>query len=107
MQETMLKLSSVVSDLFGSSGRRILKAIADGEDDPVALARLGDGRLKAGEERTAESAYGSCTRDTPPHIRALSQAGRTDRRTGSHFGARDQPRHAGTPIGCRASRRYS
>src|SRR3954454_21249419 len=50
LEEMMLKLSSVVSDLLGASGRRILQAIAAGEEDPVKLARLGDERLKASEE---------------------------------------------------------
>jgi transposase len=58
LEEMMLKLSSVVSDLLGSSGRRILKAIAAGEDDPVALARLGDQRLKASEEELQRALTG-------------------------------------------------
>jgi transposase len=94
LEEMMLKLSSVVSDLFGSSGRRILKAIAAGEDDPVTLARLGDERLKASNEELQRALKG---RVHPAHrlilglylIRALSQSSRTDRRTGSHFRARD------------------
>jgi hypothetical protein len=94
LEEMMLKLSSVVSDLFGSSGRRILKAIAAGEDDPVTLARLGDERLKASNEELQRALKG---RVHPAHrlilglylIRALSQSSRTDRRTGSNLGARD------------------
>jgi transposase len=58
LEEMMLKLSSVVSDLFGSSGRRILKAIAAGEEDPVILARLGDERLKASEEELQRALKG-------------------------------------------------
>jgi transposase len=50
LEEMMLKLSSVVSDLWGASGRRILQAIAAGKEDPVKLARLGDVRLQASEE---------------------------------------------------------
>jgi hypothetical protein len=38
LEEMMIKLSGVVSDLFGLSGRRILTAIANGEEDPVHLA---------------------------------------------------------------------
>jgi transposase len=41
LEEMRIKLSSVVSDLFGLSGRRILKALADGETDPNKLAALG------------------------------------------------------------------
>jgi transposase len=46
LEETRIKLSSVISDLLGASGRRILRAIAEGEADPQTLANLGDERLK-------------------------------------------------------------
>ena len=58
LEEMMLKLSSVVSDLLGASGRRILQAIAAGEDDPAKLARLGDERLKASEEELQRALKG-------------------------------------------------
>ena len=38
LEEAHLKLSSLVSDLLGLSARRMLKAVAEGETDPVALA---------------------------------------------------------------------
>jgi transposase len=41
-----IKLSCVLSDLFGASGLRILHALAEGETDPKKLAALGDDRLK-------------------------------------------------------------
>ncbi|MBY0506246.1 MAG: IS110 family transposase [Bryobacteraceae bacterium] len=47
LETVSVKLSSVVSDIFGASGRRILHRIAAGETDPVALAALGDQRLRA------------------------------------------------------------
>jgi len=50
LEEMMIKLSSVISDLFGLSGLRILAAIAAGEQDPVKLAALGDDRLKVSKE---------------------------------------------------------
>jgi transposase len=50
LEEMMIKLSSVISDLYGLSGRRILAAIAAGEQDPVRLADLGDERLKVSQE---------------------------------------------------------
>ncbi len=37
LEEMRIELSSVVSDLLGVSGRRILRALADGESDPVKL----------------------------------------------------------------------
>ena len=38
LEEAHIKLSSLVSDLLGASARRMLKAFADGETSPVALA---------------------------------------------------------------------
>ena len=42
LEEAHIKLSSLVSDLLGASARRMLKALAEGETDPLALAALGD-----------------------------------------------------------------
>ena len=41
-----IKLASVVSDPLGVSGRRILRALSEGETDPVKLASLADPRLR-------------------------------------------------------------
>lgn len=41
-----LKLCSVVSDLQGMTARAIMRAIADGEADPVRLAKLARGSLR-------------------------------------------------------------
>src|ERR1700694_3328389 len=38
LEEAHIKLSSLVSDLLGASARRILKALADGETNPAAVA---------------------------------------------------------------------
>ncbi len=46
LEEMRIKLSSVLSDLFGATGLRILNALAKGETDPRKLAALADGRLK-------------------------------------------------------------
>ena len=48
LEEGRIKLSSVVSDLLGASGKRILRAMAGGETSPEALAALGDKSLKCG-----------------------------------------------------------
>ena len=50
-----IKLSSLVSDLFGVSARRMLKALAEGETDPVALAALADERLRATPEQLCDA----------------------------------------------------
>jgi transposase len=48
LEEGRIKLSSVITDLLGMSGRRILRAMASGETSPEALAALGDQHLKCG-----------------------------------------------------------
>ena len=47
LEDAQLKISVVISDLFGASGRRFLDALVAGERSPRALAALGDPRLKA------------------------------------------------------------
>jgi transposase len=46
LQTAQVKLDSVVSDLFGKSGRAMLQALADGEVDAKKLAKLALGSLK-------------------------------------------------------------
>jgi transposase len=59
LETVSVKLSSIVSDIFGASGRRILAAIVAGETDPVRLAELGDRRLRATPAQLAEALQGS------------------------------------------------
>jgi transposase len=47
LEDALLKISVVISDLSGASGRRFLDALVAGERSPKALAALGDKRLKA------------------------------------------------------------
>ena len=47
LEDSLLKISSVISDLMGASGRRILDALVNGERSPKTLAALGDPRLRA------------------------------------------------------------
>jgi len=47
LEEAHIKLSSLVSDLLGASALRMLKALADGETNPAALAALADQKLRA------------------------------------------------------------
>jgi len=60
LEEAHIKLSSLVSDLLGLSGRRMLKALAEGEKDPAALAALADRRLRATPPQLCD-ALGACT----------------------------------------------
>jgi transposase len=59
LEEARIKLSSVISDLLGVSGRRILQALADGETDPDRLADLGDDRLQCSRKELTDALTGS------------------------------------------------
>ena len=73
LEEAHIKLSSLVSDLIGASGRRMLMALADGETNPATLAALADGRLRATPEQLCD-ALGACTDLKPVYRRLLKMA---------------------------------
>jgi transposase len=58
LEAMRIKLSSVVSDLLGVSGLRILTALAEGQTDPGKLASLRDERLRASEETLVDALSG-------------------------------------------------
>jgi len=59
LEEGRIKLSSVITDLLGASGRRILRAMANGAADPESLAELGDRHLKCGRPALVDALTGS------------------------------------------------
>ena len=73
LEETHIKLSSLVSDLLGVSARRMLKALADGETNPAALAALAHQKLRATPEQLCD-ALGACTELKPVYRRLLKMA---------------------------------
>ncbi len=58
LEEMRIKLSSVLSDLFGVTGRRILGALVKGETDPQKLAALAGNRLKCTSEQLVAALTG-------------------------------------------------
>jgi transposase len=70
LEEAHIKLSSLVSNLLGVSARRMLKALAEGETDPAALAALADERLRATPEQLCD-ALGACADLKPVYRRLL------------------------------------
>jgi len=58
LEDALLKISAVISDLFGASGRRFLDALVAGERSPAALVALGDPRLKATRRELEEALTG-------------------------------------------------
>lgn len=71
LEQSSIKLSSVVSDLFGASGVRILTALSQGITNAEALADLGDQRLRASRELLVDALRGRFTRT---HQHLLKQA---------------------------------
>jgi transposase len=61
LEDAHLKLSSFVSDLLGVSSRRMLKAVGEGETDPVKLAALADRSLRATPEQLCDALSASAT----------------------------------------------
>ncbi|MEV5083912.1 IS110 family transposase, partial [Streptomyces sp. NPDC056159] len=58
LQDAQIKLSGVVSDLFGRSGRAMLDALVAGERNPRALAELAQGSLVKKKAALAEALTG-------------------------------------------------
>jgi transposase len=47
LEDAGVRLDSVASDVLGASGRAMLTALVDGQRDPVVVAELAKGRLRA------------------------------------------------------------
>ena len=47
LEDANIKLSDVASDVLGASGRAMLAALCEGNNDPAALAELARGKLRA------------------------------------------------------------
>jgi hypothetical protein len=61
LEDANLKLTQVMSDIVGVSGRAILTALIAGETDPSRLADLTRGRLKAPRAALREALHGRVT----------------------------------------------
>jgi transposase len=71
LEEMNVKLTEVVSDVRGLTGRSILQAILAGERDPRKLAQLRDERCKRTEAEIARALQGNWREE---HLFALKQA---------------------------------
>jgi transposase len=56
-----VKLTEAISDILGTSGRAILRALTAGQTDPERLATLTTGRLKASPAQLSEVLHGRAT----------------------------------------------
>jgi transposase len=69
LEDSNIKLASVVSDSMGMSAQAMLKALLEGQTDPRLLADLAQGRLRAKREQLEQALVGSFQ----PHHRFLIQ----------------------------------
>lgn len=58
LEDANLKISSVITNLMGVSGRAILEALVAGETDPEKLLSVTTGRLRSGREAIIEALRG-------------------------------------------------
>jgi transposase len=61
LEDANIKLTEVISDVLGTSGRAMLEALIDGETDPRQLASLAHYRIQASPEDLAEALHGRVT----------------------------------------------
>jgi transposase len=61
LEDANLKLGSVATDILGTSGRAMLRALVAGETDPIRLADLAQRRLRAKIPALQEALRGSMT----------------------------------------------
>jgi transposase len=61
LEDANLKLTRVMTDILGTSGRAILAALIAGETDPQRLADLTRGRLKATRAELVDALHGRVT----------------------------------------------
>ena len=61
LEDALVKISSILTDLHGVSGRAMLEALIVGERDPIVLAELAKGRARARLALLAEACDGRFT----------------------------------------------
>lgn len=61
LEEANIKLDSVISDIVGVSGRRMLEAMIQGMTNPAKLADLAHGRIKASPKALYDALHGRLT----------------------------------------------
>jgi transposase len=62
LEDANIKLDSVITDVIGISGRKMIEALIAGENDPAKLARLADPRVKASRETLRDALQGRVTK---------------------------------------------
>jgi prefoldin subunit 5 len=58
LEEANIKLDSVITDIMGATGRRMIEAMIAGEANPIKLAQLADCRIKSPRDQLTEALRG-------------------------------------------------
>ena len=58
LEDALIKLSTVATDIFGASGRAMIEALIAGERDPVVLAEMARGRMRPKHAALVEALTG-------------------------------------------------
>src|SRR5690348_6350177 len=61
LEDAQIKLTSVVGNIFGVSGRQMLAAMLEGQRDPKVLARMAHGRMRAKIPQLQDALAGNFT----------------------------------------------
>jgi transposase len=61
LEEANIKLDSVITDIMGVSGRRMIEAMIGGQRNPFKLAELADRRIKASRKELYDALHGRLT----------------------------------------------
>jgi transposase len=69
LEDANIKLDSVITDIVGLSGRRMIEALIAGQTDPETLAALAHGRIRATTDELEAALRGRVT----PHHRFMLQ----------------------------------
>ncbi len=86
LEDALIKLSTVATDIFGKSGRSMLDALVAGERDPEILADLALGKIRPKQPHSETPSPGASTSITPnscPSCRTRSTPS-APRSTASH-----------------------
>jgi transposase len=59
LEDSNVKLASVATDITGVSGRAILQALLEGQEDPQVLAELARGRMRGKRDELAQAVQGT------------------------------------------------
>ena len=95
LEQAQIKLSSVVSDVLGLSGRRILHALLEGVHDPVQLAALAHYRIRTSKEDLADALSGPAHAFATTGAEVIPGTDRANR--AAHGRSREGPRSSRSP----------